>query len=183
MAMDKITREFQVFVKPVGARCNLSCSYCYYLDKIELYDQGSPLRMSDYILSEYIRQHIKATTDDTVFFSWHGGEPLLAGLDFYRKAVAYQKKYLPAGKKLLNGIQTNGTLINEDWCSFFIDEGFIAGVSIDGPEPFHNRFRKAGNTGVFDSVIAGYSMLRRHGIPSEILCVVNAENMEHPNRL
>lgn len=180
MAMDKKTREFQVFVKPVGARCNLTCSYCYYLDKKELYDQGSPLRMSDSILSEYIRQHIEATTEETVFFSWHGGEPLLAGLDFYRKAVEIQKKYLPAGKKVLNGIQTNGTLINEEWCSFFADEGFIAGVSIDGPEPFHNRFRKAGNTSVFDRVIAGYSMLRSFGIPSEILCVVNAENMEHP---
>lgn len=180
MAMDNITREFQVFIKPVGARCNLTCSYCYYLDKKGLYNQGGPLMMSDSILSEYIRQHIEATTDETVFFSWHGGEPLLAGLDFYRKAVAIQKKYLPAGKNILNGIQTNGTLINEEWCSFFADEGFIAGVSIDGPEPFHNRFRKAGNTSVFDRVIAGYSMLQRYGIPSEILCVVNAENMEHP---
>ncbi len=174
--MDTESREFQVFVKPVGARCNLTCSYCYYLGKNELYGQDSTLRMPDSILSEYIRQHMEATTDETVFFSWHGGEPMLAGLDFYRKAVGIQKRFL-------NGIQTNGTLINEEWCRFFADEGFIAGISIDGPEPFHNIFRKAGNNIVFERVIAGFSLLRRFGIPSEILCVVNAENMEHPVRV
>lgn len=178
--MDKRSREFQVFIKPVGAWCNLTCSYCYYLDKKELYDPGRSVSMSEEILSEYIRQHMEASTEETVFFSWHGGEPLLAGVDFYRKAVELQKKYLPAGKRILNGIQTNATLINEEWCSFFREEGFIAGVSIDGPEVFHNSFRKAGSTEVFDRVIAGYSMLLRYRIPVEILCVVSNANMDHP---
>jgi uncharacterized protein len=134
-------------------------------------------------LEEYIRQHIDATTDDTVFFSWHGGEPTLAGIDFYRKTVDLQKKHLPVGKKLLNGIQTNGTLINKEWCSFLASENFIVGISIDGPEDLHNVFRltNKGNPS-FSQVMNGYNLLAGHGIPVEILCVVNAANVVAPLR-
>jgi uncharacterized protein len=174
-------RMFQIFTKPVGATCNLSCGYCYYLEKQNLYPQTANFIMPDELLESYIIQHIEATTDDLVFFSWHGGEPMLAGPGFYRKAVEFQKKHLPSGKRLLNGIQTNGTLINPEWCDFFAKEGFIIGISIDGPSTLHNHFRKT-KTGddTFDKVLSGYRLLKQYGIITEILCVVNSQNVDHP---
>ena len=113
-------------------------------------------------------------------FSWHGGEPLLAGIDFYRKAVALQKKYLPYGRSAINGIQTNGTLIDDEWCRFFRSENFIAGISIDGPERFHNKHRltSAGES-TLTSVLHGYDLLLKYGITTEILCVVSSHNSDH----
>ena len=105
--------EFQIFAKPVGSTCNLRCKYCYYLPKKSLYPETKRFLMSDDILEEYIKQHIQATADNFIFFSWHGGEPLLAGIEFYRKALKLQKKYKPAGSDIVNGIQTNGTLIRQ----------------------------------------------------------------------
>jgi len=177
-------RSFQIFTKPVGDSCNLSCSYCYY-HQLNSFKKGSDSLISnDLLLEKYIRQHLKATTDDTVFFSWHGGEPTLAGLAFYRKVVSLQKKYLPAGKKLLNGIQTNGTLLNKEWCSFLASENFIVGISIDGPEDLHNRYRVT-NKGEqsFQNVLNGYKLLNDYGIPVEILCVVNSANVAEPLRV
>jgi uncharacterized protein len=139
--MTLISREFQVFVKPAGPACNLHCQYCYYIDKKELYP-GESFRMPDDLLEQYIIQLIEATTDGPVFFAWHGGEPLLAGIEFYRKAVTLQRKHLPAGRSLVNGIQTNGTLLNEEWCRFLAEEQFMVGISMDGPEELHNAFRK-----------------------------------------
>jgi uncharacterized protein len=173
-------REFQIFVKPVGATCNLRCSYCYYLEKDQLYPENSPL-MSDEILEKYIIQHIGATSDDTIMFSWHGGEPTLAGIEFFKKAFKFQKRHLPAGKSLLNGIQTNATLLNDDFCRFMADEGFIAGVSIDGPDEMHGRHRRtASGESSFSKTMRGYELLVKYGITSEILCVVNAHNVNHP---
>ena len=174
-------RSFQIFTKPVGDSCNLNCSYCYYhtddLKKIG----GKRIISDDSFLEEYIRQHIEATTDDIVFFSWHGGEPTLAGIDFYSKALDFQKKHLPTGKKLLNGIQTNGTMLNEDWCRFLKSAGFIVGVSIDGPEHLHNRFRQTKNeSSTFESVISGFRLLQKHQIPIEVLCVISAGNENYP---
>ena len=126
-------REFQIFVKPVGARCNLNCSYCYYLDKKDIAALPGGL-MSDEILENYIRRHIEATTEPEIFFSWHGGEPTLAGLSFFRKVVTFQETYLPAGRAIRNGIQTNGTLITDDWGRFLSKENFYADISLDGPE-------------------------------------------------
>lgn len=174
-------RSFQIFTKPVGDNCNLSCSYCYY-HQSNSFKKGSDLLISnDLLLEKYIRQHMEATTDDTVFFSWHGGEPTLAGIDFYRKTVNLQKKLLPVGKKLLNGIQTNGTLLNKEWCSFLASENFIVGISIDGPEDLHNRYRVT-NKGIpsFSQVQIGYNLLVEHEIPVEILCVVNTANVTVP---
>jgi len=179
--METNTREFQVFVKPVGASCNFSCTYCYYLDKKDLYPEAGSKKMDFEILEKYIHQHIEASSSSPVFFSWHGGEPLLAGIDFYRKAVEVQKKNLPAGWLAVNGIQTNGTLLNDEWCRVLKSENFITGISIDGPEYYHNKYRhtSSGKTS-FAYVIRGYELLKKHGIPVEVLCVVNSENSEHP---
>ena len=173
--------DFQIFVKPVGAVCNLGCTYCYYLSKKDLYESSGSLRMSDDILEKYIKQHIEASSDDTIFFSWHGGEPLLAGIDFYRKVVSMQKKNLPSGRKVLNGIQTNGTLLDEEWCHFLKSENFIIGISIDGPPDLHNKYRitPAGDP-TSERVLRGYELLKKFKITSEILCVVNSANSLHP---
>ena len=174
-------REFQIFVKPVGAVCNLSCKYCYYLDKKNLYHDNDPFLMSDDILEIYIRQHIEATTDSIINFSWHGGEPLLAGIDFFRTVIRFQQKYQPAGSKIINGIQTNGTLLDMEWCDFLANEGFIVGISIDGPEDLHNKYRCTGDgRDTFQHTIKGYELLRKSGILPEVLCVVNADNVKYP---
>jgi len=179
--MEKGSREFQIFVKPVGSVCNLACKYCYYLDKKNLYPDAGKVLMTDDILEKYIVQHIQASTEDIITFSWHGGEPLLAGIDFYRKIVRLQTKYKPSGKRIINGIQTNGTLLDEKWCRFFADENFVIGISIDGPEEFHNICRrKKDDSESWHQAINGYQLLMKHGIVPEILCVVNAENVRQP---
>jgi uncharacterized protein len=173
--------DFQVFAKPVGASCNLACNYCYYLDKAELHAESGIQRMSEELLELYISQHIQASAVKTVFFSWHGGEPTLAGLTYFRRVVELQKKHLPEDRFALNGIQTNGTLLNKEWCQFLKKENFIVGISIDGPERFHsgNRFRKDGKSS-FDDVLRGFHLLKSHQIPCEILCVVNSQNVRFP---
>lgn len=174
-------RSFQIFTKPVGDSCNLNCSYCYYHTDALIKIEGKRIINDDSFLEEYIRHHIEATTDDTVFFSWHGGEPILAGIEFYSKALDFQKKHLPAGKKLMNGIQTNGTMLNEDWCRFLKSAGFIVGISIDGPEHLHNCFRQTKNgSSTFESVISGFRLLQKHQISTEVLCVVSAGNEKYP---
>ena len=179
--MTMISREFQVFTKPVGSTCNLNCQYCYYLGKKSMYPDTDHFLMTDDILEKYIMQHIQASTEDIISFSWHGGEPLLAGIDFYRKALRLQSAHKPAGKTILNGIQTNGTLINEEWCRFIGKEGFIIGISIDGPAEFHNTFRRTKDGDkTWQQVFMGYQLLKQHGVIPEILCVVNSENVKHP---
>ncbi len=174
-------REFQIFVKPAGAECNLSCSYCYYLIKKDLYHPNAPILMSDEILETYIKQHIEATTDDIINFSWHGGEPLLAGIEFFRKIVEYQRKFKPAEKSISNGIQTNGTLMNDEWCSFLAAKNFTVGISIDGPAEMHNTYRRSrGNSDTFANVIRGYRLMQSYGIVPEVLCVINSQNVKHP---
>ena len=179
--MEQIIREFQIFAKPIGSACNLSCRYCYYLDKKDLYPGKRNHRMSDEILEKYIIQHIQASTDEVIFFSWHGGEPLLAGIDFYRKVLSIQSAHKPAGKTIRNGIQTNGTLLDDDWCRFLANEEFIVGISIDGPAELHNINRHTNiDNSTFADVIRGYELLLMRGITPEILCVVSADNVEHP---
>jgi len=179
--MTTVSREFQIFAKPVGATCNLNCSYCYYLDKKNLYRDEAQLLMHDDILEKYIVQHIEASTEPIINFSWHGGEPLMAGIDFYTKVIRFQTAHKPAGKRIINGIQTNGMLINEEWCRFFAREEFIVGISIDGPAEFHNIHRrtKDGHHS-WQKVIGGFKLLMKHGVAPEILCVVNSENVRHP---
>lgn len=175
--------DFQVFIKPVGGSCNMNCSYCYYLDKEEMY-QDCGKCITDDLLEKYIIQQIDASDDSEVFFSWHGGEPTLAGLDFFRRVVSFQHKYLPKNRTVVNGIQTNGTLINDQWANFLKRENFIVGISLDGPEDFHsaNRHRKDGRP-AFNEALRGYQLLKKNRIPCEILCVVSASNVDHPLEL
>ncbi len=179
--MTAISREFQIFVKPVGAECNLRCTYCYYLGKKNPYPGHKQFLMSDEILENYIIQHIEASTEPAISFSWHGGEPLLAGIDFFRKIVAFQRKHKPAGRTVINGIQTNGILLNDRWCSFLLSENFNVGISIDGPEELHDLHRVTRTRiPTFRKVLRGYNLLKKHGITTEILCVVNAANVKFP---
>jgi uncharacterized protein len=176
--------DFQVFAKPVGALCNLACSYCYYLDKKQTDPASTLFRMPDDLLEEYIRQHIEASSGPDLFFSWHGGEPTLAGIEFFRKVVVFQRKHAPPDCRISNGIQTNGTLLDHEWCRFLSEHHFIVGISMDGPYSLHsaNRHRKDGSSS-FDEVLQGYRLLKQYRIPCEILCVVSAANVEHPLEL
>jgi uncharacterized protein len=179
--MEPQNSEFQVFVKPVGPACNMNCSYCYYPGKKELFLEHGRIIMSDEILESYIRQHIDACTDRNITFSWHGGEPLLAGIDFFRKALEIQPRLKPQGKEIFNGIQTNGTLLDDDWCSFLSANGFIVGLSIDGPEKLHDANRRIANgQGTFTRVIRGFNLLQMYGVNPEILCVVSSVNVDYP---
>ncbi|HXG52631.1 MAG TPA: anaerobic sulfatase maturase [candidate division Zixibacteria bacterium] len=179
--METAAREFQIMVKTVGAICNLDCDYCYYLKKEDLYPKGTSFRLSDETLERYIAQHIRATPKEIVSFSWHGGEPTLLGVDFFRKAVALQKKYLSPGKQLVNGIQTNGTLIDEEWCRFLAAENFYVGLSLDGPRDLHDRYRLTkGRKPTHRAVVQAFQLLRQHEIHVDLLCVVHEANVRHP---
>jgi len=179
--MAEFQEEFQIFVKPAGAKCNLHCSYCYYLSKESLYASGSYKIMPEDILEEYIVQHFKASPGPDVFFSWHGGEPLLAGMEFYRKAVELENKHKPESFTVYNGIQTNGLLINDEWCRFLAENDFYVGISMDGPEEFHNAFRIYSNgKPSFKKVLEGCRLLQKYNIRNEILCVVSSANVSKP---
>jgi len=173
--------DFQIFVKPAGARCNLKCGYCYYLDK-EYISASSGLRvMPEEILEKYIIQHFKANKGLYSFFSWHGGEPLLAGIGFFRKVIELQQKYKPENGIVYNGIQTNGILLTDSWCRFLSEHNFYVGISIDGPEDLHNHFRTTtGNKPTFGKIMKGYGLLHRYNIMHEVLCVVSAVNVNQP---
>lgn len=179
--MRKALDDFQIFVKPVGAVCNLSCSYCYYLKKGKLYPEMKGFRMTSELLEEYIVQHINASSGPNIFFSWHGGEPTLAGLQYFQHIVELQRKHQPDNCRIVNGLQTNGTLLDDNWCRFLAEENFMVGISIDGPDDLHSQYRRSrdGKTS-FDETIRGYKLLQSYGITSEILCVVNAFNVAQP---
>ncbi len=179
--MDRISREFQIFVKPVGPLCNMACRYCYYLEKEQLYPGEARFRMSPKLLEEYIRQHVEASAETVISFSWHGGEPTMAGLEYFRKIIEIQKRFCPPGRRIVNGIQTNGTLLDDAWCSFFARERFTVGISVDGPRELHDLYRcdKKGKS-TFGRTMNGFRLLKKHGVACEILCVVNASNVRHP---
>lgn len=163
---------FMTMLKPAGSACNLDCTYCYYLDKAVQYG-GKEALMSEDLLEEYVKQYIEANEVDTVTFCWHGGEPTLVGLDYYKKAVAFQRKYA-AGKKIENTLQTNGTLINDKWCEFFASNGFLVGLSLDGPKDIHDAFRRnRARKPTFDRVMETVRMFRRGGVEFNTLSVVN----------
>lgn len=182
--MKKASRTFQVFTKPAGALCNLNCSYCYYLEKKQFYLNDRPFRMSEDILETYIHQHIQIFPGSTIRFSWHGGEPTLLGLDYFRRIIEIQQKYQPPNKRILNGIQTNGTLLTSEWCRFLSEHQFSIGLSLDGPQDVHDSYRmtKDGNS-TYKQVMSGYNLLRENGLNPDILCVVNALNVQHPEQV
>lgn len=158
---------FYVMVKPVGSSCNLSCSYCYYLSK----EKG---RMSDALLEEFIRQNTEAQTQPEILFTWHGGEPLLLPLIYYARALELQQKYAH-GRHIDNCLQTNGTLLNDEWCQFFREHNFLIGISIDGPEPMHNTFRQD-----FEHTLRGIRLLQKHGVEWNAMATVNSRNADNP---
>lgn len=171
---------FNVMVKPVGPVCNLACDYCYYLSKENLFP-GSDFCMTDNLLENFTRQYIQAQHVPQVSFIWQGGEPALAGLDFFRKAVEYQKQYASPGVRIENAIQTNGTLLTDEWCTFFKENNFLVGISLDGPPDLHNVYRKdRAGKGSADRVLAGLALLKQHEVEYNVLCTVHAANADHP---
>lgn len=165
-------RGFTSMVKPVGSLCNMRCKYCYYLDKAALYDYRQPL-MSDELLERYIRANIEGNNSPVIAFAWHGGEPLLAGKEFFRKAVALEQKYAE-GRTVENSIQTNGLLLDDEWCAIFRDNNFLVGVSIDGPEHIHDAHRvDAGGQPTFARVMKGIERLYRNRVEYNTLTTVN----------
>jgi len=159
-------RSYHIVIKGVGAKCNLECGYCYYLGKEKVVPGAAKERMSEEVLEEFTRQYITGQDAETIIFNWHGGEPALLGLDFYRKAVALQKKYAD-GKRIENDFQTNGTLLDEQWCEFFKENNFRIGLSIDGPKHLHDQVRRGkGNSPTFDRVYRTSQLLREYAIGS-----------------
>ena len=165
-------RGFTSMVKPVGSLCNMRCKYCYYLDKAALYNNHQP-QMSDELLENYIRANIEGNNSPVIAFAWHGGEPLLAGKEFFRKAVALQQKYAE-GRTVENSIQTNGLLVDDEWCAIFRDNNFLVGVSIDGPESIHDAHRvDAGGQPTFARVMRGIEKLYRNRVEYNTLTTIN----------
>jgi uncharacterized protein len=180
----KAFREFQVFVKPAGAVCNMDCHYCYYLKKQHLYPAVESFCMTDDLLEKYIIQHIEASTNPTITFSWHGGEPTVLGLDYFRKIVELERKHQPAGRRILNGLQTNGILLEEEWCRFFSAEGFGVGLSLDGPAEMHDRYRVTrGQQPTHKQTMRAFELLQAHRIPCDILCVLHDQNVHRPTQV
>ena len=171
---------FHVMAKPTGARCNMACDYCFFLKKDRLYPE-SDFRMSDETMEAYIRQTIEGHGVPEVTIAWQGGEPTLMGLDFFRRAVAVEKKYARPGQRIENSFQTNGVLIDEEWCRFFHDNNFLIGLSLDGPRELHDAYRHdKGGRPVFDKVERAARLMQKHGVEFNILCTVNAANSRHP---
>ena len=173
-------KPLYVMLKPAGAHCNLACKYCYYLEKNNLYQNSHRHLMSDEMLEQFTREYIEAQTMPQVLFTWHGGEPLMRSIDFYRKALALQNKYAH-GKQIDNVIQTNGTLLTDEWCEFFAQNHWLVGISIDGPQEYHDHYRvtPAGKPS-WEKVMQGIQLLKKHRVEWNAMAVVNAYNAEHP---
>lgn len=184
MKNDNIANPFAkplyVMLKPAGAHCNLACKYCYYLEKNKLYPTAQRHLMSDEMLEQFTREYIEAQTMNQVLFTWHGGEPLLRSIDFYRKALSLQQKYA-GGRRIDNVIQTNGTLLTDEWCEFFAQNHWLVGISIDGPQPDHDHYRlTAAGKPSWKKVMQGIKLLKKHGVEWNAMAVVNAYNANHP---
>ena len=173
-------KPLYVMLKPAGAHCNLACKYCYYLEKNKLYPTAQRHLMSDEMLEQFTREYIEAQTMNQVLFTWHGGEPLLRSIDFYRKALSLQQKYA-GGRCIDNVIQTNGTLLTDEWCEFFAQNHWLVGISIDGPQPDHDHYRlTAAGKPSWQKVMQGIKLLKKHGVEWNAMAVVNAYNANHP---
>lgn len=173
-------KPLYVMLKPAGAHCNLACKYCYYLEKNKLYPTAQRHLMSDEMLKQFTREYIEAQTMNQVLFTWHGGEPLLRSIDFYRKALSLQQKYA-GGRRIDNVIQTNGTLLTDEWCEFFAQNHWLVGISIDGPQPDHDHYRlTAAGKPSWKKVMQGIKLLKKHGVEWNAMAVVNAYNANHP---
>jgi uncharacterized protein len=172
-------RSFHVMAKPTGAICNLDCSYCYFLSKEMLYP-GSRFRMADELLETYLGALIQAHDGaPEVTVAWQGGEPTIMGLDFFKRSIELERKYLKPGQKIVNTIQTNGTLLDDEWAAFLKASGFLVGISIDGPRRVHDTFRlDKGGKPTFDTVMRGLAALQRHQVEWNALTTINAANQD-----
>ena len=175
-----LPKPLYVMVKPVGAVCNLACDYCYYLEKANLYKDNLKHVMSDELLEKFIDEYINSQTMPQVLFTWHGGETLMRPLSFYKKAMELQKKYA-RGRTIDNCIQTNGTMLTDEWCEFFRENNWLVGVSIDGPQEFHDEYRKnkMGQPS-FVKVMRGINLLKKHGVEWNAMAVINDFNADYP---
>ncbi len=174
-------RRFHSMIKPAGSACNLDCTYCFYLSKETLPDGPGPGRMSDETLELFIRQYIAGVTGSEVVFSWQGGEPMLRGLDFFRRVVALQKKHAKPNQTIENDLQTNGTLMDDEWCAFLKENRFLVGLSIDGPRALHDQYRvNKGGAPTFDKVFGAAMLMKKHGVPFNTLTCVNRTNARRP---
>jgi uncharacterized protein len=180
MTPTNIPPSFHLLAKPTGAVCNLNCAYCFFLTKEKLYP-GSRFRMTDELLEEYIRQYIDAQQIPEVTIAWQGGEPTLMGVDFFKKSIEYQQKYKKPNMTFQNTMQTNGVLLDDEWCQFFKENNFLIGISIDGPKELHDAYRvDKGGKGSFDRVMQGLHYLQKHNVDFNILTTVHAANGDYP---
>ncbi|HEY5528152.1 MAG TPA: anaerobic sulfatase maturase [Thermoleophilia bacterium] len=183
MTEERSPGAVHVMAKPTGSACNLACDYCFFRVKERLYP-GGPFRMTDEVMEEYVRQYIEAQQGPEVIIAWQGGEPTMMGLDFFRRSVEFAGKYAGPGVTISHTIQTNGTLIDEEWCGFLRDNGFLVGLSMDGPLELHDRYRHD-NAGVgsFDRTMQAARLMRDNRVDFNILCSVSAANVEHPREV
>ena len=173
-------RPLYVMLKPVGAACNLACNYCYYLEKSNLYKHQPKRQMSEELLERFVKDYIEAQTMNDVVFTWPGGEPTLRPLSFYQKAVELQKKYA-GGRVIHNSLQTNGTLLTDEWCRFLKENNWLVGISIDGPEELHDRYRRdSQGKPSWKRVMEGIRLLQHYGVEWNAMAVVNRYNADHP---
>jgi len=173
-------RGFHVLTKPIGPICNLDCKYCFYLEKEKMYPGESQWRMNDAVLTEYIRQYIQNQPGPEIHFAWQGGEPTLLGVDFFRRVVALQRQFA-GGKTIFNAIQTNGTLLDDEWGEFLARHQFLVGLSLDGPAELHDAYRvDKRQQPTFDKVMSGLAVLKKHGVEFNTLTVVNRRNSQKP---
>jgi uncharacterized protein len=171
---------FHLMAKPMGALCNLDCQYCFYLEKEKLYPPNENFRMTDAVLENYVQQYIATQDGPEITFAWQGGEPTLLGVEFYRKAISWQKQFA-GDKQISNTLQTNGTLLDDAWCDFLAANKFLVGVSIDGPRELHDAYRvDKKQQPTFDSAMRGIELLKKHGVEFNTLTVVNRKNSKHP---
>lgn len=174
------SRPLYVMLKPIGPACNLRCKYCYYLEKKDLYPDACNFVMSDQILEEFIEQYMNSQTMQQILFTWHGGETLMRPIAFYQKALGLQRKYA-YDRQIDNCIQTNGTLLTDEWCKFFKENNFLVGISIDGPQHCHDKYRKTkDNRPSFYNVMKGITLLKKHGVEFNVMGVVNDYNVDYP---
>lgn len=179
-----MSAPFHVIAKPSGPDCNLACGYCFYLAKAAMFAPGAPLRMSEAVLEAYVRQHIEAQPVPYAEFIWQGGEPTLMGIKFFERALELQRRYRRAGMTIGNSFQTNGVLLEDDWCAFLEANGFLVGLSLDGPAELHDAWRvNRGGRPTFAAAYKALKRLQRHGVEYNVLCVVNARNAVQPRRV
>lgn len=173
------SRPLYIMTKPAGAACNMQCTYCYYLEKSKLYNRGQKHIMSDLLTERFVREYIQSQTTPEVLFTWHGGEPLLRGIEYYRQVVRWQNQYA-GGRSIVNCIQTNGTMLNAEWCQFLHDNNWLVGVSIDGPREMHDCYRRMGSSSSWEAVMKGIELLNRYQVEWNAMAVVNNVTAQDP---